>query len=319
MSLPALLLILLAAFCHAGWNYLAKRSTGGAAFVWLFSALSALLYLPLAVAVLVWVKPHLGAVELAAVAVSGALHLVYYLTLQRGYRVGDLSLVYPIARSAGPLLAVAGAVLLLGERPAPLALAGGGLVVLGVLLVTAGRRSGRAPGRAASLGFGLATGLCIAVYTLWDAHALTALLIPPLLLDYGATLARLLYMAPWALRHHRAVAAEWQRCRAEAVGVALLSPLAYILVLVALTFTPVSYVAPAREVSVLVAVLLGGRLLREAQLARRLGGAAVMLAGLLLLAAPQALSSSPSGGSHAGGSPGGSQTGGSSAAAAVSR
>ena len=98
---------------------------------------------------------------------SGVIHAVYFAFLQRGYRDGDLSLVYPLARGTGPLLATIAAILLLGERPGAVALAGGALVVAAILSLAAPAVRARAPGS----GWALATGVTIAAYTLWDKHA----------------------------------------------------------------------------------------------------------------------------------------------------
>jgi drug/metabolite transporter (DMT)-like permease len=64
----------------------------------------------------------------------------------------------------------------------------------------------------------------------------------------------------------------------------VLAPLAYGLVLIALSFTAVAAVAPAREISVLFGVVLGRRLLGEGSLARRLAAAAAIVAGVVALA-----------------------------------
>ena len=82
----------------------------------------------------------------------------------------------------------------------------------------------------------------------------------------------------------RAVRAEWQAHRREALVVAVLSPLAYILVLTALVFTPVSYVAPAREIGILIGVIFGARLLAEGHARRRLLAAGAMVLGIVALA-----------------------------------
>ena len=132
--------------------------------------------------------------------------------------------------------------------------------------------------------FGLLTGLTIAGYTLWDKYAVSVLLIPPLLLDYGSNLGRMLLLVPFIRHRWSEVWAEWQTHRLEAMGVACLSPLAYILVLTALVFTPVSYVAPARELSTLIATLLGARLLNEGDLPRRLIAASLIVLGIVTLA-----------------------------------
>jgi drug/metabolite transporter (DMT)-like permease len=103
--------------------------------------------------------------------------------------------------------------------------------------------------------------------------------------DWGANLGRTLLMTPFALRHRGELRAAWRRSKKDIVAVALLCPLSYILVLTAMVFTPVSYVAPAREVSILVAALFGTRLLAEGHGARRIAAAAAMVAGILCLAA----------------------------------
>src|SRR5215211_1624421 len=118
MTLFALALVLAAAIFHATWNLLAKRVGDGAAvFVWLFGLCSLVIYAPLAVVVVLVVEPHLGPMQCLFMFGSGVLHLGYFVLLQRGYAVGDLSLVYPLARGTGPLLATAAAIVLFGERP----------------------------------------------------------------------------------------------------------------------------------------------------------------------------------------------------------
>src|SRR5918997_6022308 len=138
MTVFALVLVLAAATFHATWNLLAKRvGDGGAVFVWLFGSLSMLIYAPLAVAVVLLERPHFGPEVLVFMFGSGVLHLGYFVFLQRGYAVGDLSLVYPLARGTGPLLATAAAIVLLGERPSVLVFVGIALIASGVFLLTA--------------------------------------------------------------------------------------------------------------------------------------------------------------------------------------
>ena len=143
----------------------------------------------------------------------------------------------------------------------------------------------RGSGQAAlSLGFGVGAGLLIGSYTAWDAYAVSVLLIPPLLIDYVSSLGRSVLLAPIAYRRRRQVHAIWKDHKLGVIAVAVFNPLAYILVLVALTFTPVVYVAPIRELSVLLTVLMGSVLLREGHLRRRLFWAAVILMGVVTLA-----------------------------------
>jgi drug/metabolite transporter (DMT)-like permease len=280
----AISLILVAAFIHATWNFLAKRASGHATFTWLFAALSALLYTPVAIAVVVFSQTTISLVQAGFMAGSAVLHTAYFLLLNQGYRAGDLSLVYPLARGTGPLLSTIAAVLFLGERPSALALAGGLLIVAGIVVLTSSPpKPSRGKSRTA-VSYALLTGTFIAGYTLWDKQAVSAFLIPPLVLDWGANLGRALLLTPLALRHWDKVIIEWKNHRFEAFGVALLAPLSYILVLTALQFTPVSYVAPAREISILIGAAMGARLLGEGDVRRRLAGASAMMLGVVALA-----------------------------------
>ena len=284
MTLFALGLLLAAAFIHATWNLLLKRVGGGPAFQWLFAGLSVVFYLP-AVVAWSWYRPtRLDLPVIAVIIVSSLLHTLYYGVLQRGYRVGDLSVVYPLARGTGPFLAVIGAVLILGERPAAGVLAGGMLIVLGVFVLSGGGVWSRrgAPSRPA-VTYGLATGMVIASYTLWDKNAVSAMAIAPLLLDWGTNCGRVVLLAPIALRRRSELRRHWLEHRREALGVAALNPLAYILVLTAMQVTPLSHIAPAREISILIGSLMGIHLLGEGNARVRLLGAGSMTLGLVLI------------------------------------
>jgi len=280
----ALALILAAAFIHASWNYFLKRSGGGTVFVWLFATLSALIYAPLAALVIGWQRPDFGSVHYGLMFASAVLHTAYYLLLDRGYRSGDLSVVYPLARGTGPLITIVCAVLLLQERPTPIAVTGALLIGGGAVALTGDPRKLRQSGNLHAVGFALLTGCMIASYTLVDKVAVAAWLIPPLVQDWAANLGRVLLMTPLALRLRSDIGPTWRRAKKEIVAVALLCPLSYILVLTAMVFTPVSYVAPAREVSILVAAFMGTQLLAERDAARRLAAAAAMVAGIVCLA-----------------------------------
>jgi drug/metabolite transporter (DMT)-like permease len=282
----ALALVLASAVVHATWNLLAKRVGGGPAIVWLFSALSATIYAPLGIAFILIERPTLGPIELLFIGGSGILHLTYFLDLQRARRVGDLSLVDPLARGAGPALSTTATIHFLGERPSPLAILGALLVVGSVFVISGGDRvlSATDVGSGKAVVFGVTTGVIIASYTLWDKYAVATLVIPPLVFDWGLGLTRAVILTPIGLRQRAAVAAVWRQHWRAVLGIAILSPLAYILVLTALATTPVSYVAPAREISILIAAILGARLLAEGDATRRLAAASTMVLGVVALA-----------------------------------
>jgi drug/metabolite transporter (DMT)-like permease len=275
MSLSVLALVLGAACAHAGWNLLAKGAEGGAAFVWLTTVLSAVLYAPALIGGI-----DLEPTAVALMAGSGALHALYFVLLQRGYATGDLSLVYPLARGTGPLLSTAAALAFLGERPSLLAVAGAATIVAAVFSLAIRPHGDAASGAV----FALLTGVAIAGYTLWDKQAVDEHGLSPLSYYWGTNLFNMLALTPWVLTHLPRVRGAWATSRRQALGVALLSPLAYVLVLYALARAPVSYVAPARETSILLATGLGITVLGEGDTRRRAIAALAIVAGITLLA-----------------------------------
>lgn len=280
----ALALVLSSAVIHATWNLVAKRVRGGAVFIWVMTWLTALIYAPLNLWLIATTQPTFGATQLLFISVSACLHIGYFILLTRGYKVGDLSLVYPLARGTGPMLSTVAAVLFLGERPTLLAFAGAACIGVGVFILTGDPRKFRENGAGTAVLYALLTGFVIACYTLWDKQGVTLALISPLLYDWSGSIMRGLILTPYALAHRDDVRYTWTTYRREAILVAVLSPLSYILVLTALTFSPVSYVAPAREISILVGAALGARYLSEGDTTRRLAAASVMVIGVVALA-----------------------------------
>lgn len=286
MTHLVLLLVLVAAVVHASWNFLAKRAGDSVGFLWLFSMVSALLYVPVLLVFILIERPHLDGLQLLFILGTACLHTAYFLFLQRGYAAGDLSLAYPLARGVAPLISVLGAIVLLGERPSLLALLGIMLLLGGVLFLVGNpwqlMKQGVAVHRV--IAYALLTSLFIATYTVWDKYAVSALLISPLLLDGSSNLVRTGLATPMIMGRWSDVRETWRKYRREAIGVAILSPLAYVLVLFAMSTSPVSYVAPLRECSVLIGTFMGTRFLAEKQMRRRLSAACVILIGIILLA-----------------------------------
>lgn len=291
MNATALCLVLVSAVVHAYWNVAAKRvGHGGARFVWAYYSVSAIALLPVLLGSLLVEPGRPQWSWLLAGVVTALLHVGYAVVLQRGYALGDLSVVYPVARGTGPLLSVVAAVLLLGERPGLLGLLGAALVVAGVFVISTGRSPDVDPvasrrARRAGVGYGLLTGVAIACYTLWDAYSVTTLAVPPLVyLGTGAVVQSLL-LTPYAMADRGQVVQLWRAHRRQVLIVGLLSPVAYLLVLFALRIAPVSLVAPARELSIVLGGLAAWLVLAEARAVRRLVGSAVVLLGIIAIAA----------------------------------
>ena len=287
MTFTSLFLVVLASFIHAGWNLLAKRAApAGPVFVLAYSLIACIAYAPWVLYLLAQGRIGWTGLGIGFLLLSGLIHLAYNLCLQRGYQLADLSVVYPVARGTGPMLSSIGAVLILGETPTAGGLLGLGLVVAGIgLIATQGRLAAfTRPGGQAGIRWGTATGGLIASYTVVDAYAVKVLGIAPVVLDWFSNLLRVGLLMPLVIANPRRAAGAMRGYWGLALGVGLLSPLSYILVLAALSAgAPLSLVAPMREMSMMLGALMGMLILREAVGPWRLVGCAVLIAGVILL------------------------------------
>ncbi|HEY0821968.1 MAG TPA: EamA family transporter [Rhizobacter sp.] len=291
MSAAALALVLVAALLHAVWNVVVKKVGGDGRFALLVACFIVVVWAPVGVWVGWDAVPRWGWAEWALIVASGVVHLLYFHVLLRGYAASDLTVVYPVARGSAPLVASLGAVLLMGETLSGVGMLGVLAVTGGVFLIAGGpglwARAHDPAQRArvrAGVGWGAGTGLLISGYTLIDGYAVKVWLISPVLIDYFGNLARIPFMLPGALRNPDALMTAWRTQWKHALFVAIVSPLAYVLVLYAVKLAPLSHVAPAREVSMLFAALLGGKLLGEGDRGLRVVGAACIALGVAGLA-----------------------------------
>ena len=290
MPLSALALVVLAGFIHASWNIAAKKADGDVRFV----AFTALVLMVFWAPVGLWVGwqqvPLWGAIEWALVLASALIHVGYFTVLLRGYRKSDLTVVYPLARGSGPLLSSMVAIVFLGEQISALGLVGILGVVCGVFLIAGGPglwKAAHDPQQQArvrtGIFYGAITGLLIASYTVVDGYSVKVALMSPILVDYVGNLLRLVFLVPTLLRERPVVSQMWRKQRRYALIVGIFSPVSYVLVLYAMQVAPLSHVAPAREVSMLFAALLGGHLLGEKDRGPRILGAALIAMGVMAL------------------------------------
>lgn len=295
MSATALALVLTAAVLHALWNIAAKKASGNSHFALMSTGLVLVLWAPLGLWAAWSDVPHWGWLEWALVVASGLANLVYFNVLLHGYRVSDLTVVYPVARGTGPLISAFGAMLLLGEPLTALGLAGILGITFGVFMIAGGPALWRAAHDAthdavrrdrvrAGVLYGAITGGLIAVYTLVDGYAVKVVLMSPILIGWFGNMARLPFLLPAALRDRAGLREAWRTQWGYALVVAAISPFAYGLVLYAVKTAPLSHVAPARELSMLFAALFAGSLLGEGDRGPRIAGAACIAAGVMALA-----------------------------------
>lgn len=298
MSASALTIVLIAGLLHALWNIAAKKAGGDARFAWFTAGVAMVVWAPVAFWMGWDVVPKWGVWEWTFVVASGVLHVLYFVVLLRGYRHADLTVVYPLARGTGPLLSSLVALIWLGESISFLGALGIAGVVGGVFLIAGGMKliadwqrqedlsdaqSSAQRLRRAGLRYGLLTGFFIACYTVVDGYAVKVLLMSPILAHYFENLVRWVLLIPVVVRDRSTVWGLWGQQWKYALFVGSITPISYVLVLFAMQSTPLSLVAPAREVSMLFAALIGGHLLGEGDRWMRLLGAALIAGGVAML------------------------------------
>ena len=284
----SLSLVLLASLAHSTWNLLLKRSGDKEVFVWSLLVAASLMLVPLG-AVLFWLNPIQGGGWWFVLATI-LLHILYFVLLGRGYEQGDLSLVYPIARGVGPMLVPGMAVVFLDETVALPAIFGIATIVAGIYILAwwgnfrmVLRRPLQFLTNKATR-YALLTGVTIAVYALVDKRGVGQ--VQPFLYMYLMTLGSAVGLTPYIF-HAKGIGAiqrEWRVNFVPIVVAGLLTFLGYALVLTAFSLSRVSYVAPAREVGIVIGVLMGVFLLKERFGAGRLLGSGFILGGLVFIA-----------------------------------
>ena len=306
MPTLAIALVLVAAVLHAGWNVLLKTSGDTLWTAVKLQAIGTAILLPVGIAAWLWNgRPGVSAEAFGLAIASGVVEAIYFVCLSAAYKRGALSLVYPLARGSAPLLAVAVGIFLLGERLAPLALAGVASLLVGILLVARPWQAFQSAGAAqrGAIGFALATGASIASYSAIDRLGVRAT--EPWL--YGSILAvaattflaitvtvgrRVGFLAPAPIVDPAAkVRASNSPLRVGPLRDAIAGVLAlgaYLLVLVAYSIAPLATVAPLRESGIVLAAAWGTLRLGEASGGReagsRIAAAGLVVVGAILLA-----------------------------------
>ena len=191
-----------------------------------------------------------------------------------------------MARGLGVALVPLVALPLFGERLSWLGSLGVGLVVLGIValsaLPAATPRSIARAGAGAGTAWALVTGLTIAAYSLVDKAGVARLHPMPYIALMGVGLS--VVLAPVVLADRPALGREWRRHWRTILVASAMTLTAYLLVLFAFRLSKAGYVVAAREVSIVISVVIGRVWFGERRLAARLVGAGLVLAGLVCLA-----------------------------------
>jgi drug/metabolite transporter (DMT)-like permease len=285
-----LALVLASALLHAWWSFAIKGSRDPLAFN--------LLQLVAPFAILLALAPFVVWSEVPApvwglLAGTSLFHGLYFYWMTRAFEHGDLTLVYPIARSTPAFIPLAAAPLL-GEQISPGAGLGIAIVVAGIWLVGAGGAVSRSALLSPAARYAFLTLAAGVGYSLVDKASMARLGAAPwsspvpraylyaVLLGIAGTFV----FAPLAwLRQRKGLL---QRLRqgqlARASFASVVSYLGYALVLAAMQTAPVSYVVAGRQTSVLFALVMGVLWLGESPGRPRIWGAVATVAGVALIA-----------------------------------
>ncbi len=282
VPLIALVFLLIAALLHTGWNFALKNAKYKPVFIWLAlcaGSVCSLVFLISGSALPARVWPY---------AVSSAIvEVLYYVALTRAYDYEDFSLIYPVARGAAPALLVLWTTLFLNEPPRSGGVAGLGLIIIGLMIVSGGATIFRLGWTSLSVKgvlAALAAACCISIYSAIDGAAVRfASPLPYTVLILALTS---LLLAPFIVAHHgtRVVRDELRHnwWRIVLVGVGVIT--AYGIVLYVYTFTRISYAGAVREGSVVFAALAGWLFLGERFGALRTAGALLIFVGIIVIA-----------------------------------
>ncbi len=279
----ALGLLLFAAALHALWNLFVKRAGEKQIFTWWALLVGVVCFAPLVI-----FGPALPARVWPYILGSGALEALYFVALTLAYKLGDFSLVYPLARGAAPALLAVWTALFLGERLTPFGLLGLGILLLGLLVVGSGswwtqRKTAGGVSRLA-IGAAFLVALSISLYSVIDGAAVQFTSPAPyteLVLALSAAL-----VAPAVLLRYgqKAVLTEWRANWPRIILVGVLMMVTYLLVLYAYSIAQVNYAGAIREVSVVFGALAGWLWLNEGFGAQRAIGSVLIFSGILVIA-----------------------------------
>jgi drug/metabolite transporter (DMT)-like permease len=277
----ALALVLSAAVIHATWNAMAKGARDPMAMLWWAGVLSSLALAPPSLYVLA--RDGFSPRALPFVVATVILHSMYFFSLGKAYQTGDFSVVYPMARGMGVALVPVGAYYFFDERLSRIGILGIALIAAGIFALhwRRGAWSEEALLRPGT-GWAIATGLCIACYSLVDKVGVSH--INPLPYLWAMMLGSCVSLLPAVRARPGSMAREWRENRLAVLLSGVLSPGGYLLVLFAFRLSKAGYVVAGREVSIVISALIGSILLKEGRLPQRLLGAAIVASGVICVA-----------------------------------
>lgn len=273
---PALLygLVVFSAIAHSIWNALVK-SAGDRTLTMVMIRIAGLM---LGLAALPFVDWP-AAASWQWLGLTALVQFGYYALLIRSYGLGDMSVVYPLARGIAPVLTTLAAFAAIGEALSAAHMLGVGLISLGIMALSFG-----AGASGPAVGFALATGVSVATYSFFGGLGVRS---AGTVLGFQACLEILngVVMLLFALATRRAaLAAHIRRFGPVGLFAGAVSVLSFLAFLLAARSLPLGPVVALRETSVLFGALIGTLILKEGFGFRRVTAALLVVAGIALLA-----------------------------------
>lgn len=282
MELFAFILVILSTFTHAIWNLALKRVQGGMIFVWIFTTITCIIYLPVIVFNFKQIYSTLSLNSILFCTLSVVLHLLYYIFLDKAYFYGDLSSIYPITRGISPVFTIFFASLLMGEHINSFQLISISMIILGSFVLS-GVGVEKIEYNTQSLIFALLCAGAISGYTLTDKLVMSQTAVSPFFLDFFNNLGRSALLAPTALRDFKKTQLLAKNHIKSALIVALLSPISYLMILFAMKHLDISIIAPLRQFSIVIGSLFGFYILNEKAYLYKKVGIAMTFLGVLMI------------------------------------
>lgn len=272
---PTLLygLVLLAALGQASWNALVKNAADR------LLTLAAIRCVGLTFAVTaIWFLPPLPREAWPILAGTIVAHFVYWALLLMSYRLGDLSLVYPIARGLAPVLLAALAWIAIGEALTQAQIAAVALICGGIFALVIGRH-----GQWAAIGAAVLTAVLVGIYTFLGGLGVRVTGSVLTYLAWQELISCPLFLA-FAIWRRRGAVLPFVRAHGlMGLGAGVVSVGGYALYMVAMKSLPLAPVTALRESSALFGAIIGTVLLRESFGIRRITAAALITVGIAVL------------------------------------
>ena len=282
MSFIALILVIFSTLCHAYWNLILKRTTGGIHFIWLFTVITIVLYIPFVIMELDGFYEMMNDKVFIVCIGSMIFHLMYFLFLDKAYEFGELSIIYPVARGIAPVITIIIAITFLNEKMTGAQIVSVGLIMFGTFILSGfSYKSGKA--MSTSLVYAVACGIMVASYTVIDKVAVANYNISPFILDFINNVGRAVVLVPLVSKDIAQLEYVRKVYLKEAAIIAVLSPLSYVLILFAMKNAPVSLISPLRQFSIVIGATLGIKLLCESKEYIKLAGILITLFGVVWL------------------------------------